>query len=90
MGQIKQIFSHYGEQGAQQRKLAYESLKEQFDAKLKQAVDKQLGLKDGEELGISVESLPQFQEEWQRVSAQLDEQYLKLLTEFKHELERTK
>lgn len=47
-------------------------------------MDKQMGGSTG--MKINVESLPQFQEEWQRVSVQMDQQYLKLLSEFKREL----
>lgn len=90
LGQIKQILGHYADQGAEQRKRTYDALKQQYTTKLRQAVDKQLGLSVGaeEELEISVESLPQFQEEWRRTEAQLDGQYLKLLEEFKKELQR--
>lgn len=89
LGQIKQIFSHYTDQGETQRKQAYAMLKEQYQLKLKQAVDKQLGITAGvDDLSISVESLPQFQDEWRRTSAQMDEQYLRLLDEFKRELRR--
>ena len=35
---------------------------------------------------INVESQPQFQEEWRRIQAQLNSQYLKLLDEYKQEL----
>ena len=87
---MKQILGHYTDQGAEQRKQTYEALKRQFEVKLKQAVSKQLGTKADTDLGISVETLPQFQEEWRRASAQMDEQYLKLLEEFKHELRKVK
>ena len=75
---------------AEQRKQAYEALKQQFENKLKQAVKKQLGTKADTDLGISVETLPQFQEEWRRAAAQMDEQYIKLLEEFKRELRKVK
>jgi hypothetical protein len=89
LGQIKQIFSHYSDQGENQRKQAYETLKEQYKLKLKKAVDKQLGISAGaDDLSISVESLPQFQDEWRRISAQMDDQYLRLLDGFKAELRR--
>ncbi len=89
LGQIKQVLDHYTDQGEMQRKQAYEVLKEQYQIKLKQAVNKQLGMTAGaEDLAISVESLPQFQDEWRRTAAQMDEQYLKLLNEFKKELKR--
>ena len=87
---IKNIFTHYTEQGSLQRKQTREMLKEQYELKLKQAVKQQTGTAGTEELGINVETLPQFQEEWRRVSGQMEEQYLSLLSEFKLELEAVK
>ena len=81
---IRRIFNHYMEQGEQQRKQAYESLKTEFEAKVQQAVQQQLGLPMG--IKIDVERQPQFQEEWRKMQAQLDSQYLKLLDEYKQEL----
>jgi len=81
---IRRIFSHYAEQGEQQRKQAYESLKSDFEVKLKQAVQQQLGSLAG--VRIDVERQPQFQEEWRKMQAQLDSQYLQLLSEYKQEL----
>jgi len=50
-------------------------------------MDKQLGGAGGlDNQKISAENLPQFHDEWRRVAAQLDRQYLKLLEEFKSEL----
>jgi hypothetical protein len=91
LNQVKQIFSHYTDQGAKQRETAFDTLKEQYELKIKKALSKQLGAKNKEEdLGINVEGLPEFQEEWRVVAAQLEGQYLKLLEEFKHELMRIK
>jgi hypothetical protein len=88
INQIKQVLNHYNEQGKEQRKQAYERLKEQYQVKLKQAVNKQLGIQaSAEDLGVSVETLPQFQEEWRHTISQMDDQYFKLLDEFKKELE---
>jgi len=81
---IRRIFNHYMEQGEQQRTQAYEALKAEFGAKLQQAVQQQFGPMTG--IKIDVERQPQFQEEWRRIQAQLDEQYLKLLDEYKQEL----
>jgi len=81
---LRHIFNHYMEQGEQQRKQAYESLKTEFEAKVQQAVQQQLGLPIG--VKIDVERQPQFQEEWRKIQAQLDSQYLKLLDEYKQEL----
>jgi len=81
---MRRIFDHYTEQGEQQRKQAYESLKVEFETKIQQAVNQQLGTFTG--VKIDVESQPQFQEEWRKLQAQLDLQYIKLLDEYKQEL----
>ena len=81
---MRRIFNHYTEQGEQQRRQAYESLKTEFEAKLQQAVQQQLG--SLMRIKVDVEKQPQFQEEWRKIQAQLDSQYLKLLDEYKQEL----
>ena len=81
---MRRIFNHYTEQGEQQRKQAYESLKAEFEAKLQQAVQQQLG--SFLRIRIDAEKQPQFQEEWRKIQTQLDSQYLKLLDEYKREL----
>ncbi len=81
---IRRIFNHYEEQGEQQRRQAYQQLKANFEAKFQQAIRQQLGPMAG--FKIDVERQPQFQEEWRKVQAQLDLQYVKLLDEYKQEL----
>jgi hypothetical protein len=81
---IRRVFEHYVTQGEQQRKQAYESLKIDFAAKVQQAMRQQLGIDTA--MKIDVERQPQFQEEWRRLQAQLDLQYIKLLDEYKKEL----
>jgi len=81
---IRRIFNHYVEQGEQQRKQAYESLKAEIEVKLRQTVQQQLGPFMG--IKIDVEKQPQFQQEWRKMQVQLDTQYLKLLDEYKQEL----
>ncbi len=81
---MRRIFNHYIEQGEQQRRQAYESLKTEFEAKMQQAVQQQLG--SLMRIKIDVEKQPQFQEEWRKLQTQLDSQYLKLLDEYKQEL----
>ena len=81
---MRRIFNHYTEQGEQQRRQAYESLKTEFEAKMQQAVQQQLG--SLMRIKVDVEKQPQFQEEWRKIQAQLDSQYLKLLDEYKQEL----
>ena len=81
---MRRIFNHYNEQGEQQRRQAYESLKVEFETRVQQAVQQQLGASMG--IKIDVERQPQFQEEWRKIQTQLDSQYLKLLDEYKQEL----
>jgi hypothetical protein len=86
LNQIKHVFNHYEQQGDAQRKQAYASLKNEFQAKVEQALRQQMG---GNTAGIriDIEKQPQFQEEWRKLKAQLDGQYLKLLAEYKAALE---
>ena len=81
---IRRLFNHYIEEGEQQRKQAYEALKAEFGAKIQQAVQQQLG--PLARIKVDVEKQPQFHEEWRKIQAQLDSQYLKLLDEYKQEL----
>ncbi len=81
---IRNIFNHYLEQGEQQRSQAYESLKAQFEARVQQAIQQQLG--PMAKARVDVERQPQFQEEWRKVTRQLDSQYLQHLDEYKREL----
>lgn len=81
---IRNIFSHYTEQGEPQRRQAYEQLKAEFSAKVQEAIKQQLGTAAG--MKIDIENQPQFQEEWRRLKIQLDSQYITLLNEYKQEL----
>ena len=82
--QLRHLFNHYMGQGEQQRKQAYEALKAEFEARVQQAIQQQLGVLTG--IRIDVEKQPQFQEEWRKIQAQIDSQYYKLLDEYKQEL----
>jgi hypothetical protein len=81
---MRRVFSHYEQEGEQQRRQTYEMLKQSFQARIQQAMQQQGGLPPGTK--INVETQPQFQEEWHRTLAQLDGQYLKLLDDYKQEL----
>lgn len=81
---IRRIFDHYQDMGEQQRNQAYLSLKTEFEAQVRQALQQQLGSLGG--IQIDVEKQPQFQTEWRRRLAQLDSEYLKLLDELRQEL----
>jgi len=82
--QMRRIFDHYLGQGAEQRRQAYAAFKAEFEAQVRQELQKQLGAFG--QLRIDVEKQPQFQAEWRRRQIQLDAQYLKLLDELKQEL----
>ena len=85
LNQIKQIFTHYATHGEQQSKQAYEMLKENFQAKIEQAISQQMGSKAAN-MNIDVEKQPQFQEEWRRVKNQMESQYLQVMTDLKQQL----
>ena len=72
------------QEGEQQRRQLYEDVKRGVEAKMRHAMQQQLG---GAAPGrINVESQPLFQEELRRALGQLDLQYMKLLDEYKQEL----
>jgi len=81
---MRRVFDHYNEQGQQQKRQAYESLKAEFAARLQQAMRQQVGPLMN--MAIDVERQPQFQEQWRQMQAQMDAQYIKLVDEYKQEL----
>lgn len=81
---IRNIFNHYGQEGEQQRKQAYESLKSEYEDKMQQAIQQQLGTFVPAK--IDVERQPQFNQEWRKILIQMDSQYMTLLNEYKQEL----
>jgi hypothetical protein len=81
---MRHVLDHYTQEGAKQKKQAYESLKAEFEAKIQQAIRQKTGV--NARVNIDVEKQPQFLEEWQRLQAQMEAQYLKLLDEYKQEL----
>jgi hypothetical protein len=83
---IRQLFTHYSDQGEKQKKQAFQSLKADFEARIRPEVEKQLGTMSG--ANIDVEQLPQFQQEWRKVLNQLDSQYFVLLKDYKDALEK--
>jgi hypothetical protein len=89
LNQVRQIFTHYSSQGEQQRKQAYTMLKDDFQAKVEQALTQQMG-SSAANMRIDIEKQPQFQEEWRKVKNQLEGQYVKVLTELKQQLTELK
>jgi hypothetical protein len=81
---LRRIFNHYEQEGEQQRRQAYEAVKRDVEAKMRQALQQQLGASAPER--IDVESQPQFQQELRQALAQLESQYLTLLGEYRQEI----
>jgi DNA polymerase III delta prime subunit len=85
LGRMNHVLDHYVKEGAQQKKEAYEQLKQQFEAQIQQMVRKQTGTTTAR-MNIDVEKQPQFQQEWQQMQAQMEAQYTQLLDEYKQEM----
>ncbi|MFH1650908.1 MAG: hypothetical protein ABID87_02220 [Chloroflexota bacterium] len=83
---IRRVMDHYQGQGGQQKQQAYQELKQEFSLRVQQALKQQYGTASN--MKIDVERQPQFQEEWVKLQAHLDSQYLKLLNEYKQELRK--
>jgi hypothetical protein len=81
---MRHVLDHYIQEGAKQKKQAYESLKAEFEAKVQEAIRQKTGV--NARVNIDVEKQPQFLEEWQRLQVQMEAQYLTLLDEYKREL----
>ncbi len=81
---IRQLFSHYTEQGEKQRQLTYQEIKTEYEARIRPEIEKQYGLMPGTK--IDVEKLPQFQQEWRKLVNQMDSQYMTHLKSYKEAL----
>jgi hypothetical protein len=81
---MRHVLDHYVQEGAKQKQQAYETLKTEFEAKVQQAIRQKTGV--NAKIKVDVEKQPQFLDEWQRVQAQMEAQYLKLLDDYKKEL----
>jgi hypothetical protein len=82
---MQNVLDHYLKEGADQKKQAYEQLKQQFEAQLQQMIRQQTGTTTAR-MKIDVEKQPQFQEQWQQMQAQMEGQYTQLMDEYKQEL----
>jgi hypothetical protein len=81
---MRHVLDHYVQEGAKQKKQAYDSLKAEFEARVQQAIRQKTGVNAN--IKVDVEKQPQFLDEWQRVQAQMEAQYLTLLDDYKKEL----
>jgi hypothetical protein len=80
LGQLQRVFDHYVQQGEGQRAQAKQALRAKFEQSLKQAFKTQGKEYPGQ---MNVEQLPQFEEEWRRTAAQMEQQYLRSIDELK-------
>ncbi len=87
---MRHVLDHYTDEGEKQKKQAYDMLKQEFEQRFMQAIRQQTGVSNNTRMKIDVEKQPQFQEEWQRVQAQMEAQYLNLLDDYKQELAEIK
>ena len=83
LGRVQYVIDQYKSFGNQQRTQVFEDLKRQFTAQV-QATMRQQGLPAQQNMNI--ETMPEFQQEWQRIRIQLDQQYEEHLDTFRHEL----
>ena len=86
IGKIKYILNHYEQDGARQREQTYQALKQDFQARVQSALQRQMGTSLPVE--VDVEHQPQFQQEWRAALTQMEAQYYKLLDDYKKELHR--
>jgi hypothetical protein len=84
LSKMRRVLDHYVHEGAKQKKEAYDSLRAEFETKVQQALRQQTGV--NARVNIDIEKQPQFIEEWQRLQAQMEAQYLTLLDDYKKEL----
>lgn len=80
LGQLQRVFDHYIQQGEGQRAQAKQALKTKFEQSLRQALKAQGKEYPGQ---MNVEQLPQFEEEWRRTAAQMEQQYVRSMDELK-------
>jgi len=83
-GRMRRVLDHYVNEGEEQKKQAYESLKTEFEARVQEAYRQKTGV--NAKIKVDVEKQPQFIEEWQRVLSQMETQYTNLLSDYKKEL----
>ena len=80
----KYVSDQYWQFGMSQRDQAYQQLKLQMEQQVAEAMSRQRGSAGG--LQVNVETMPEFQQQWMRVSAQIDRQYGEHLEGFKRQL----
>jgi hypothetical protein len=89
LSKIRQLFNHYLNEGESQRQQAFEALKSDLEAHLRQQLKSKYG-SQADRMPLEIEKQPQFGEEWRRFEAQFDFQYISHLDEYKKQLKKVK
>ena len=89
MGEIadrfRYVFTQYAQFHPQQQQEAYDQLKEQMQTQLEQAIQQQPGTQRPVSPG-NIEATPEFQTQWLRTIAQLEEPYEEHLRDFRRQI----
>ena len=83
-GRVTYVCDQYRTYGAQQKQQIMEQLKQQFAGQLQEALRRQ-GLPPNS--NVTVEQMPEFQQEWLRAKARLESQYEEHLEAFRGEIQ---
>ena len=83
LGRVQYVIDQFKSFGNQQRTQVFEDLKRQFTAQVQDNLRRQ-GLPPQQ--AVNIETLPEFQQEWQRIRVQLDQQYEEHLDAFRREI----
>lgn len=83
LGRVQYVNDQYKNFGTQQRQQVFEDLKRQFAAQVQNSL-RQQGLPA--QPNVNAETLPEFQQEWQRIRVQMDQQYEEHLEAYRREL----
>ena len=81
---VKYVSEQYLQFGLPQREQSYEQLKLQMEQQIAGAMSRQTGAAGP--VRVNVESMPEFQQQWLRVSVQIDQQYEQHLEQFRKQL----
>ena len=83
-GRVQYVSEQYKSHGQGQQQQLFEQLKEQFTAQLQQAIQQQTGAV--RDVPVNIESIPEFQQEWRRMKAQMEQQYEQHLEAYREEI----
>lgn len=78
---IEGLFAYY----ERQRQETYNSLRQEFDTLMRQALRQQMGVST--QMRIDVEAHPEFRQRWQEISTHLDQEYEEKLRRLKEDVD---